>query len=582
MPDTHDKLLESRNYLLSVLMSAVDAVVTIDSSGSICFWNTAAHRLFGYPRKEIMGRPVSVLMPWRFRSRHGDAMRDLMENGEGKNIGRAIELTGRRKNGTEFPLELTLGVWRGHGNTYVTGIIRDISERREKERALRENEERFRRFLEHSPDMVSIWEDEGQRIVWANSVWLKTLGYTAEEFKKPQEMIHPDDAPGLLSIWEELKTDGDALKFPTYRFRRANGEYAMLETTGSRSEVGGRSVWYFVSRDVTELVSLRRERRLQTQLDGIVGQDPKMKSIFRSIGELSGVDVPVLILGESGTGKELVARAIHSEGSRASKNFVAVNCGALPEGLLETELFGHVKGAFTGAHRDKKGRFELARGGTIFLDEIGDLSPALQVKLLRVLQEGTFERVGSEETTSVDVRVISATNRNLGERVARGQFREELYYRTNVVPINLPPPRERPGDIYLIAEHILRQEAEKYDRLKGSQRLEREMKIHPDTIPALLGHPWPGNVRELQNSIRFALIKCKGETILPEHLPPTLKKEPLDPPPKLTGSGRLTLDAVRHALEEAGGNRARAARSLGVSRATFYRFLKKHEEENLS
>jgi PAS domain S-box-containing protein len=582
MSDTHKKLLESRNYLLSVLMSATDAVVSIDKDGAVCFWNAAAHRLFGYSKQEIMGQPVSLLMPERFWNRHDDSVQNFVERGEGRNIGRAIEHTGRKKDGSEFPLELTLGVWRGHGNIFVTGVIRDISVRREKELALRESEERFRSFLEHSSDMVSIWEDEGERIVWANPAWSSALGYTAEEFENPREKIHPDDAAGVLAVWKELKEKGDALTFPQYRFRRADGQYATLETTGSRTEAGGRSVWYFVSRDVTEMVRLRREKRLLTQPNGIVGQDPKMKAIFGSISELSRVNVPVLILGESGTGKELVARAIHNEGPRAAENFVAVNCSALPEGLLESELFGHVRGAFTGAHRDKKGRFELAGGGTIFLDEIGDLSLSLQVKLLRVLQEGTFERVGSEKPTSVDVRLISATNKNLKARVSGGQFREDLYFRINVVPITLPPLRERPGDIYLISDHILREETDMYDRRKGTGRAHKAVKLHPSVMPLLLGHPWPGNVRELQNIIRFALIKCKDDTILPEHLPPTVRKDTPSPTLRVKGSGKLTADSVRGALRKSSGNRAEAARSLGVSRATFYRFLKKHEEEELS
>jgi len=575
MSDTAEKLLESRNYLLSVLLSATDAVVTVDRESAICFWNTAAHKLFGYTGKEILGQPLVTLMPEAFRAPHSMSMERFMEAGDEKLPGKPMELTGLRKDGSEFPLEITLGVWKGHGDTFVTGIIRNATERREKELALRESEERLRGFLEHTSDMVSIWEEEANRFVWANPAWTKALGYTVEEFSDPQGKVHPDDVEGVLSAWERLRRERDAVEFPLYRFRRADGEYATLQTTGSRSRAGGKDLWYFVSRNITELASLRREKQLRSNIGGIVGQDDKMAAIFDSINELSLVDVPVLILGESGTGKELVAKAIHDEGPRAEKNFIAVNCSALPEGLLEAELFGHVRGAFTGAYRDKKGRFELADGGTIFLDEIGDLGLPLQVKLLRVLQEGAFERVGSEKATSVDVRVISATNRDLKARVARRQFREDLFYRINVVPLTLPPLRERPGDIFLIANHILREEAAKYDRRKDPRRPKKKVDLHPSVISILLGHPWPGNVRELQNIIRFALIKCKGDVILPEHLPPALRLRSPTSAGAVKKRGKLSAEDVGKALDKSGGNRARAAQALGVSRATLYRFLGK-------
>jgi len=216
--------------------------------------------------------------------------------------------------------------------------------------------------------------------------------------------------------------------------------------------------------DITELTQLRRQAKMQTMFAGLVGQDSKMLDLFDSIEELAQVDVSVLIQGESGTGKELVALAIHREGKRKDKPFVTVNCGAIPETLLESELFGHIRGAFTGATRDKKGRFEMADGGTIFLDELGDISPMMQVKLLRVLQEGTFERVGSEITTKVNVRVISASNIDIQKEVAAGRIREDLYYRLCVVPLYIPPLRERRNDIELLINHFLKEAVVELDR----------------------------------------------------------------------------------------------------------------------
>ena len=277
--------------------------------------------------------------------------------------------------------------------------------------------------------------------------------------------------------------------------------------------------------DVTKLLELELRLGEVQQFSGIIGNHPTMLNVFNLIRHLATSDVPVLIQGESGTGKELVAAAIHNEGHRAGKHFVPVNCGALPAGTLESELFGHVRGAFTGAIRDKKGRFELADGGTIFLDEVGELSPEAQVRLLRVLQEGTFERVGGETSINVDVRIISATNKDLKQEVVLGKFREDLYYRLCVVPINLPPLRERKTDIPLLAKQFLKRAVSEAGR--------ENVLLSHEALSIMMDYQWPGNVRELQNAIQHALVKCqgfdtpsanqsKGNIIKPIHLPDTI------------------------------------------------------------
>ena len=336
-----------------------------------------------------------------------------------------------------------------------------------------------------------------------------------------------------------------------------------MSVTGMRDS-GGNFVGVLISfKDVTELIDLRLQLGELESFAGIVGRDPKVLRIYKEIQDLAPNDYPVCITGETGTGKELVATAIHNESRRAGEPFVPVNCGALPEGLLESELFGHEKGAFTGAVRDKKGRFELADGGTLFLDEVADLPKVVQVKLLRVLQEGTFERVGGEKTISVDVRIISATNRDLRHEMEKGAFRDDLYYRINVVPIRMPPLRERKGDISLLVKHFLDNAVEEGQESPGFSK---------EAMNLMTDYSWPGNVRELQSSIRFALVKSRGQIIRPKHLPLELREWKVKSPPR--GPARkLAPERVREALTRSGGNKAKAARLLGVGRATLYRFL---------
>jgi sigma-54 dependent transcriptional regulator, acetoin dehydrogenase operon transcriptional activator AcoR len=314
--------------------------------------------------------------------------------------------------------------------------------------------------------------------------------------------------------------------------------------------------------DITELSDLRQRLKVEQGFAGIIGSDPAMHDLYDTIRELTDVKIPVLIEGESGTGKELVASAIHNEGIRANRPFVPVNCAALPEGIIESELFGHIKGAFTGALRDKKGRFELAHGGTLFLDEVGDLPKSAQAKLLRVLQNGCFERVGDEKSITTDVRIISATNKDLKKEVGKGNFREDLYYRLKVVPIKLPPLRKRKGDIPLLVNRFLNHAIDEGFRPAG---------MSGAAIAAMMDYQWPGNIRELQGAIRFALIKSRGNIIQPEDLPMELR-------PRLDAClpgpvKKLNPERVKDALKQSGGNRTSAAKLLGVGRATLYRFL---------
>ena len=312
---------------------------------------------------------------------------------------------------------------------------------------------------------------------------------------------------------------------------------------------------------VDENASLKRELQQKYEFRNIIGNGKEIRDVYEQISQVADSNTNVLIRGESGTGKELVAHAIHYNSPRSTRPFIKVNCAALPESLIEAELFGHEKGAFTGAISAKKGRFEMAEGGTLFLDEIGDLSPAMQVKLLRVLQEREFERVGGMETIKVNVRLIAATNVDLERAVQDGRFRSDLYYRLNVFSIYLPPLRERKTDILLLAEHFL----EKYAK-QNSKQIKR---ISTSAIDMLMSYHWPGNVRELENVIERATLVCEGRVIHGYHLPPTLQTaEGSDTVNKMSldqAVANFEKELIRDALKTARGNRARAARLLDTT-----------------
>ncbi len=444
------------------------------------------------------------------------------------------------------------------------------------------NQEGFLKNLFESIPCGVLIVDQDRRVKAINNVVEQTFGIPeAEAINKrggeALHCIHAVKSPEGCGYAEECrecevrKTALEALSGNKIHRKKAkvqllvDGKSRDLQFLVSAAPIkyDGERMAVVLLEDMTELSTLRRRLKTEHRFAGIIGHDIRMQELFEAIREVADVNVPILIQGESGTGKELVASAIHNEGPRANRPFVPVNCAALPEGILESELFGHVKGAFTGALRDKKGRFELADGGTLFLDEVSDMSRLVQAKLLRVLQEGKFERVGDEKTISTDVRIISATNRSLRGEVENGHFREDLYYRLNVVPIHLPPLRKRKGDIPLLVKHFIERAKEDEQETEG---------ISKETLAIMIDYPWPGNVRELQSAIRFSLVKAKGGEIQPEHLPMELQ-DWRKPPSSRGPSRKLDLETVKRALSQSGGNKAKAARLLGVGRATLYRFL---------
>ena len=327
-----------------------------------------------------------------------------------------------------------------------------------------------------------------------------------------------------------------------------------------------------------ENVALRQQVEKRFGVENIIGESPAMKEILELVQQVAPTRATVLIQGESGTGKELIAKAIHTLSPRARAPLVTVHCAALSPTLLESELFGHEKGSFTGAHERRIGRFEQAQGGTLFLDEIGEIDAAIQVKLLRFLGERTFERVGSNKTLSADVRLVTATNKNLAERVQAGAFREDLFFRLRVVEIQLPPLRERRVDIPLLAQNFLREFAA--ENGKPIQDFTAE------SMEALMNYRWPGNVRELRTSIEHAVVLCRGQRITLRDLPATVRENgtPAGAAPASPAQGDLTVkgaekQSIIRALKECDGNRTVAAKKLGVSRRTLHRKLHEYQLE---
>ena len=398
------------------------------------------------------------------------------------------------------------------------GTCTDIETLKQTEAQLREDERELRRITDLIPQAIVVQDPSGTPI-YANQATLDYTGLTAEDVIAPlfrERIFHPDD---LERLREQRKAAlGRGLPFEIeQRARRNDGQYRwfLIRYNPFRNDQGLVTRWYATGTDIDDRVRAEERTRnenlaLREQIDrdsmfeDIVGSSEALRKVLRQVTKLASSDSTVLILGETGTGKELIARSIHKRSNRADRAFIGVNCAAIPQSLIASELFGHEKGAFTGATQRRLGRFEAANGGTIFLDEVGDLPSEIQVALLRVLQEREIERVGSNKVIPIDVRVIAATHRDLNTLVAEGKFREDLLYRLNVVPIDVPPLRERVADTPLLVEYFIDRFGKKAGKKFGT--------IDKKSLGLLQAYDWPGNIRELQNVIERAVILCEGET----------------------------------------------------------------------
>jgi PAS domain S-box-containing protein len=523
------KAIKAARNLAAIVECSDDAILSMSLDGRVLSWNAGAELVFGYLADEMIGEHISKLAA-ADRKEEGAAIIDRIMSGESFDH---FETVGVTKDGRQINVSIAVSALKDERGRVigVSGIARDITERKQAEEALRQSETRFRNMADNAP--VMIWISGTDKLAtYVNKQFLDFTGRTMEQELANgwTEGIHPDDYIRGLDIYTASFDSRKRFEME-YRLRNADGEYRWVFANGTpRFASDGEFLGYIGScieiteRKESEVALTKAHEELsqlknqleaenvylqaELQLDQaseIVGQSDAIKHVHFKINQVAATDLTVLIMGETGTGKELVARAIHAASKRKDRTLIKVNCAALTASLIESELFGHEKGAFTGAGARKLGRFELANGGTIFLDEIGELPLELQVKLLRVIQEGELERVGGTKTITIDVRIIAATNRHLKQEVDKGTFREDLWYRLNVFPITAPPLRHRREDIPLLVEHFVNVSAKKFGKTLTS--------ISAGTMQNLQTHSWPGNVRELANVIERAVIHCQGSVL---------------------------------------------------------------------
>src|SRR6266436_4917004 len=503
-----------------------------------------------------------------------------------------------------IPFEME-GRFRRHDGQYRWFLIRLIPLRDEQGRVIRwygtrtniedskQAEARLKTLIDTIPAMVATTLPNGSAD-YVNKRWLEYYGLSLDDLKdwRWKIVVHPEDEPKVTEDWLSAVATGKPLA-TEFRMRRADGEYRsfLVRTVPLRDESGRIVKWYSAGHDIDDRKRAEEEiKRLKDQLykenlalkaeidrswmfEEIVGPSPALQAVLTSVSKVATTDSTVLVTGETGTGKELIAHAIHKQSRRSSRAFVNVNCAAIPPSLIASELFGHEKGAFTGATQRHMGRFELADGGTLFLDEVGELPPETQVALLRVLQEHKFERVGGNRSIRANVRVIAATTRDLHSAIAGGSFRSDLFYRLNVFPIEVPPLRERTEDIPALVKYLVNRYAE---RAGKSIR-----HINTRTLDLFQAYDWPGNVRELQNVIERAVILCDGETFAVDDTwltPAVAPHSVATRSPLVANLVEHEREVIEHALREAEGvigGPAGAAAKLGIPRQTLESKIKK-------
>ncbi|MEW5735506.1 MAG: sigma 54-interacting transcriptional regulator [Thermodesulfobacteriota bacterium] len=585
-----EELSGQKKFFEALLHSLPGIVYVFDESLNVILFNHNVAEATGYTDEEIPQRNLLELFAQPDRDAVRTAIRGVFESGFG-----IVEAQMQSKDGRSTPYLFT-GQKTTIGDIhYLVGVGLDMTPVKAAESAMHESEALYRIFAERMTEGVMLFT--GPKILFVNRAFIKLFGYeSADEFMglKPLDLAAESYTIYFKELYETLAAGVSHERSFQARWKDKKGREFWVEGRGIRITWKGKPSILITARDITEVkqkeitmreeaeqlrrenVNLRSSIKDRYRFGDIVGKSPAMQRIYELILNAAATSANVIIYGESGTGKELVARAIHDMSSRAKNDFVPVNCAAIPENLLESEFFGHKKGAFTGAHTDKHGYLDLADAGTLFLDEVGELTPVLQVKLLRAIEGGGYTPVGSNVTKTSDFRVIAATNRNLMDLVRRAQMREDFFFRIHIIPINLPALRQRKDDIPLLVEHFLRM----YSPEK------KAIPLPGQVMDQLSNYDWPGNVRELQNVIQRYLTVKRLDFLMPmsdrvEAPEPVAQgfapaQETAREPRELRdATASVEKNVIREALDRNRWNKSKTAMDLGVSRKTLFRKMKR-------
>jgi two-component system response regulator AtoC len=596
---TEEALRESEEMYKTLFMTSPDAVGVCGLDGTYIEASERAIKLLGLKStKEFIGRNYYEFIAQKDHEKVKKIFHEIFEKGFIKNI----EITFLKKNGTSFIAEANAALVKdAYGKPKaIIGILRDITERKNSEEALRESEELYRKLITTSPDIVAVSDLQGI-LTDVSEQTVKLFGYkSAEELigQNGFNLIAPEGREKILRNAQIVRKEGFS-GGAEYIAMKKNGTRFILETNAAlvKDAHGKPKAFISTSRDITErkrmeeelkkyrehleqLVEERTRELLKTQkevktlrkqiLQGkkfpeIIGKSPKILQILDLVQQVARTNSTVLIYGETGSGKDLIAKAIHFNSARKDGAFLAINCAALPEQLIESELFGYVKGAFTGANQDKKGLFEEAEKGTIFLNEISEMPIKVQAKLLHAIENQQVRRLGQSRSIIVNVRIIAASNIDLEQAVEKGTFREDLFYRLSVFPITIPPLRDRKEDIPLLFKHFL----DKYNQLLDKHVTE----IYPQAMDTLFNYSYPGNVRELENIIQRAIIMAQGSILLPQYLPDKLRG--IAKSGARANLAEIEKDIIINVIHQCKGDLDQAAKQLGYSRTTLWRRMKK-------
>ena len=580
---TEMELRRSKAHLTDAQRLSHTGSAGMEAGTKRMFWSEETARIYGYTPGTV---PTPDLILDRVHPDDVDLLKSVLERAGQAGSDFNFEHRLLMPDGSiKHILNLAHPLTDGDGNEESVGAIMDITERKVAEQTLKQQETELRQVVDLAPQLIAVFGPHRERL-YLNRMSLDYFGMTLDQWREtsPTNEVHPDDTERLRSQWESAISSGLAFEIEM-RFRRNDGVYRWFLSRHNpvRDDQGKVLRWYAACADIEdrkrteeklqrENAALREELNQASMFEEIVGSSEPLRKVLSQISKVAPSDSTVLILGQTGTGKELIARAIHKRSRRSPRAFIGVNCGAIPTSLIASELFGHEKGAFTGATQRRLGRFEAANGGTIFLDEVGDLPPDIQIALLRVLQEREIERVGSDRPIPVDVRVLAATHRDLDKLVSEGKFRQDLLYRLNVVPITMPSLRERASDIPILVEFFIARFGKKMG--KKFQTIENK------TMKMMQEYEWPGNVRELQNVIERAVTLSDSDTFAVEEA--WLKREPSKvSPPSAALSGVLLAhekEVIEAALAQSHGRisgPAGAAAKLGVPDSTLEAKIKR-------